>query len=334
MSKTEKCMLFGIFLISIISFGASQEESAPIISLMVDVDMPSSPEYSEIRSSEVSLNEMYNDIVEHGATATIFLTRDVTASRIRLILAQYSLDGRVEFAVSGQNSSDRLSSMSISEQEALIDSSMKVASAARVCGLSEVEVLGFMPPGFDQNDDTYKALDNLSIQYNAGFQAGLIYAPGHENDIWPYKIEGYSFSAVPISTVNISGRLVPLYDKKIVEKGLTAKQWVEILTNKFEESYANNEPMVVLLSTSISGSGEYLDALKEFIDYARSKESIFVKTKDLVKMTTTGTLDSSEEGEKVCLTCGQDEFVKINISREKPEPASLTNETELNENID
>ena len=53
-----------------------------------------------------------------------------------------------------------------------------------------------MPPLFDQNEDTYKVMDDLGIKYDAGFQEGIIYAPGHENDVWPYNVEGYGFYAV------------------------------------------------------------------------------------------------------------------------------------------
>jgi hypothetical protein len=34
------------------------------------------------------------------------------------------------------------------------------------------------PQAFDQNEDTFKILQNLKIAYDAGFQAGLIYRPG------------------------------------------------------------------------------------------------------------------------------------------------------------
>jgi len=109
--------------------------------------------------------------------------------------------------------------------------------------MSEVTAMGFLPPGFDQNEDTYMAIDNLGFDYDAGVQAGLIYAPGHGGDVWPYQVEGYNFSAVPISTVDVYGELTPLYDKKMADNGMSAAECNEILTTKLDESAANDEPI-------------------------------------------------------------------------------------------
>jgi hypothetical protein len=80
-----------------------------------------------------------------------------------------------------------------------------------------------------------------------------------------------------------------------------------------------DEPMVVSLTTSVSGSGDYLDALNKFLDYAISKKASFVTTAQLVDMAKTGVRDVSElptnatsEG---CSTCGQNQGdIKTTIS--------------------
>lgn len=327
MKRIAICMLLGAFLMATMPPATSQEESAPIVSLMIDVYTPSSPNYDQVRSAEVNLHEMYSEIKKRGGTATIFLTEDVTSSRIRLILAQYTVLSNFEFAVSGKHSDDQLSTMSLSDQEALIGRSIRVANAARVCGLSSVEVLGFMPPGFDQNQDTYVAIDNLGIQYDAGFQAGIIYEPGHETDVWPYRVEGHNFSAVPISTASVGGELVPLYDRAMNDSGISSSEWQNILAAKLDESAANSEPMVVLISTSISGKGEYLTALKGFLNYAVSKDTIFVNARDLVEISTTGNLTLPEGRLYECPACGQDEGKGITITPEEPEPMTSINGT-------
>ena len=322
------CILLGSLLIATIQMGASQEENAPIISLIIDVDAPPSPNEAEVRSAEVNLHKMYESIADNRhKTATLILNQDVTSSRIRLLLAQYTVLSNFEFVISGKHSDDLLSNMSFSDQVMLIKNSIRIAEAARVCGMSEVEVLGFMPPGFDQNEDTYEAMDNLSIKYNAGFQVGLIYAPGHKSDVWPYEVEGYNFSAVPISTVEVSGELLPIYDKRMVEEEISAAEWGEILQTKLDESAANGEPMVVLLSTSTSATGDYFDTFVEFLGYAISEDAVFVNARDLVTIATTGTLTLPEGGTYECPTCGQDEGMDISITRETPEPAKSTNET-------
>ena len=327
MKKIAILMLVGAFLVAIIPPAASQDENAPVISVMIEVDMIPSPEYDDIRAAELNLHDIFADIFNRGNTATIILTQDVASSRIKLLLAQYTVLSNFEFAVSGKHSDDQLSTLPLAEQEALINRSIAVAKSAKVCGMSEVEILGFMPPGFDQNEETYTAIDNLGIGYDAGFHAGLIFAPGHEEDVWPYQVEGHNFYAVPVSTIVVNDELLPLHDKKMAEMGVGATEWTEILKAKLDEAAAANEPVVILISTSLSGAGEYRNALKQFLDYAVSEDAIFVNTRDLVTISKTGNFTLPEGRIYECPNCGQDEGVEITIVREEPGPASSTNET-------
>jgi len=157
-----------------------------------------------------------------------------------------------------------------------------------VCIILEKPIRGFKPLSFDQNEDTYKALDDLGIEYNAGFQAGIIYAPGHEDDVWPYPVEGHDFYAVPISSYTVSDSLMPLQDSYFKDNGLGADEWYDALAAKFNEIKGQDEPLVISLTTSISGNGDYLDALKKFIALAKSENAAFVNTTQLVDMTRAG----------------------------------------------
>jgi len=314
MIKNLAYILAGVLFITLMQpCIASQGENTPIISLIVDVDVPASPDSEEIRSTELILNAFSNDLMKRDTTATLVLTQDVTISRIRLALARLTVASDFEFAISGKQSDDLLSTMTLSEQEALIKRSIEIAEAAKVCGLTEVNVAGFLPPGFDQNEDTYKVIDNLGFEYDAGFQAGLIYAPGHEADVWPYQLEGYNFSAVPISSAIVGEELLPLYDKRIVEEGIGASEWTGILKTKLDEAAAEDEPVVILLSTSVSGTGEYFEALKAFLDYAESKNASFVNGRDLVAIAKSGTSTPPEVLASECLNCGEDELGDLEI---------------------
>lgn len=329
MKKVTIWMILGTFLLAVITPAASQEDTAPIISLMVDVDIPPSPAYDEIRSTEQNLHRISGEIFNRGTTTTIFLTQDVASSRIRLMLAQYSVLSGFEFAISGKQSDDQLSTMPLSEQEALIKRSVTLAEAAQVCGMSEIHVTGFMPPGFDQNEETYMAIDNIGFAYDAGFQAGLIFEPGHEEDVWPYQVEGRNFYALPLSTVEVDGELVPLYDKKLAEMGVGASEWAEILKAKLDEAAANDEPVVILISTSISGDGEYLDALKTFLSYAKSENATFVNARTLVNYAKTGSLTPPLVEESECIDCEEDEILDLTIRAVEPpapEPSEAVDE--------
>ena len=60
--------------------------------------------------------------------------------------------------------------------------------------------------------------------------------------------------------------------------GLGADEWYDALAAKFNEIKGQDEPLVISLTTSISGNGDYLDALKRFIELAKSENAAFVNT--------------------------------------------------------
>ena len=82
--------------------------------------------------------------------------------------------------------------------------------------LSKLKIAQF----FSQSDTIRGILDRMEIEYDAGYQVGLIFEPGHENDPWPYPVEDHNFSAVPISTHLFSGELVPLSDRFAKESSI------------------------------------------------------------------------------------------------------------------
>jgi hypothetical protein len=166
-----------------------------------------------------------------------------------------------------------------------------------------------MPQSYSQNQDTYKVLDDLLIKYNTGFQAEFIYSPGHQSAVWPYLVEGHKFYAVPVSTYTYSGKMMVLQDSYFNETGLNASEWYDSLVGKFDEIQGKDVPLVISLTRAISGSGEYFDALKRFIDYAISKKASFITTNQLVEMTKAGVRNVSElpvvSDSNECLTCDQ-----------------------------
>jgi len=316
--------LLSACLFATILTGVSQPEEGPaIVSLMIDADVLAAPTEEEVDIAQANLANVYRQIKKKDLTATLFLTQDIS-NGARLQLAQFPLFSTIEFAMSGKTTDDELSSMSYSEQVSRLELSKIAAEATSICDVTEVEVKGFMPPSFDQNEDTFKALDEIGIEYNAGFQEGVIYTTGHEGDIWPYQVDGHNFYAVPISTVEISGELLPLYDRYMYERGLSSTEWYEMLVDQLDESAANGEPMVVLLTISVSGTDSYLDTLEQFLDYAESNNAIFVNGGDLVTIVKTGKLTLSEGRQYQCTTCGQDGSSDISITRvDEPEQSEV-----------
>lgn len=313
------CLLF------LFSSGSAQsEEKQVVVNLMIDADVPPSPSEMQGYQTEAMLNAMLMEIEGRTLGATIISTQDVLATYTRMRITRIGSNPKFELAISGNNSKEKLSLESYAKQKDVLAKSKKYTEGCKYCGINEITVRGFMPQSFDQNEDTYKALDDLGIQYDAGYQAGIIYAPGHEKDVWPYKVEGHQFYAVPVSTYNLSGKLVPLQDKYFLDSSLGSNKWYDVLTGKYEEAQKNGQPMVIALTTSVSGSGNYLDALKLFLDFALSNKASFVTTMDLVNMTHIDGDQHPASVTKECTTCGKknDNIVIMVSKNNTTEPAA------------
>lgn len=314
--------LLALLLITIMP-GASQFSDKPaIINLMIDAQMPSSPTEEQASEAEKNLENIYNQINDKGLVGTIFSTQDILRTDLNLDLTRIGYSSKFELGMSGNNSNEKISTMSYADQSASLKISKRWVESCMICGKNNITVYGFMPQSFDQNQDTYKVLDELGIEYDTGFQAGLLYTPGHENDVWPYQVADHKFYAVPISTYTLSDRKMVLQDSYFVVNGLDATQWYDALVGKFDEIQGKDEPMVISLTTSVSGSGDYLDSLDRFMDYAVYKKASFVTTADLVSLAKTGMHDASSlpsNATSECLTCNQSDnlinvtaFVSIN----------------------
>jgi hypothetical protein len=307
--------MLAFFMITMLGASQSSDETT-LINLMIESGMPASAAEEQVKSEVMNLSNMYKTINGRGLVATIFPTQDVAKSYGNLLLTRIGSDSEFELAMTGNHSNEELSSMSYAEQSIMLKRSKKYVESCKICGKNEINVTGFMPQSFDQNQDTYKILDGLDIQYDAGFQAGLLFAPGHERDVWPYKFEGYSFYAVPVSTYTYSDKSMVLKDSYFKDNGFSATQWYDALISKFNEIQGKDEPLVVVLTTSVSGSGDYMDSLNRFLDYATSKKARFVTTANLVSLAKSGSHDASlltTNVSRECLTCGQDES-PINIT--------------------
>jgi hypothetical protein len=312
--------------------GTSQSSNeTTLVNLMIESGLPNPASEEQVNAEVLNLSSLYNAINGRHLVATIFPTQDAANSYENLLLTRIGSDSEFELAMTGNHSNEKLSSMSFVDQSIMLKSSKEYVESCKICGKNEINVSGFMPQSFDQNEDTYRALRGLNIQYNAGFQAGLLFAPGHENDVWPYQLEGYGFYAVPVSTYTLSDRKIVLQDSYFKDNGFTAAQWNDALKGKLDGIQGKDEPMVVVLTTSVSGSGEFLDSLNSFLDYAVSKNASFVTTANLVLLAKASSHDASmlpTNASKECLTCNQDEsLIDITASVSINESMQSTNNT-------
>ncbi len=142
-----------------------------------------------------------------------------------------------------------------------------------------------MPQSSCQSDTTRGILDRMEIEYDAGYQVGLIFEPGHENDPWPIQWR-ITTSQPSISTHLFSGELVPLSDRFAKEVlDLSGQEWGDLLFSEFDECVERGDPMVVIFTNVVSGRDDgYMEAYRNFIDRARSEGASFVSTLKLVEM--------------------------------------------------
>lgn len=286
-------------LITAFSVTSQVEDKLTIINVMADMNLPASPTGDQLHEAMSNIYDLASASSYKTANSdvkslnwTLFIVNDASLGN-RLPLTQLGLDPSIEFGISGNQSDEKISTKSYNEQKAILEMAKEKTEACKICGTNTILVTGFKPQSYDQNEDTYKILDDMGIEYDAGFQAGILYTPGHENDVWPYKVENHKFYAVPVSSSALSGEKVPLDDSYAKNKGLSSSQWYDLLVSKLDAISGKDEPMVVSLSSSISGKGDYLDAWKKFTGYAESKNAKFVKTEELVSMARSGVHDFS-----------------------------------------
>ncbi len=309
-----------IALIVLLVLPGSSLSKEVVVNLMIDFDSPASPTPNQTNMILSSITKLTNAIDSRGLNATIYTTGDMAASQ-RLMVTSLGSKINHELAMNGNTKDEKLGSMTYAQQEAALKRAKKYVDACHICGGRIVAIKGFKPQLFDQNNDTYTILEKMGIVYDAGFKAGVLYAPGHKNDTMPYRIENHSLYAVPVSTYNLSGDRVYLSDRFIKEeKGLNGTQWNELLVRKFDEAAITGDPVVVIFNNMVSGSGDYLDAYKNFLNYAVSKNAKFVTSIELVNMTKVengilaGSINMSIDGCPDCAKQNESQNATSNLS--------------------
>ena len=256
------------------------------VNLMIDANFPTNSTQIEIDSAFGLTQNLTSILDDRGLNATIFVTPEMATAQSILVT---TLGMRVSHELAAKVTDESSGGASAIEQEAYLKHVKAVIDSAHICegpSANNVNTRGFMLPPSAQNEEVYKILDKMGVVYNAGFDQGIENQSGHDKDIWPYRVENHRLYTVPISSYLLNGEQVLLSDRIIKEeKKLSGLQWRDILKSRFDQSFQDGVPMVVLINSSISGSDDYLDAYRKFIGYAASKNASFVSTLELVNDT-------------------------------------------------
>lgn len=313
-------------ILLILAGGGLSTNDPVVVNLMIDINAPPSPTSVEEQIAFDSIINLTNGIGPKGLNVTLFPTGEAIPSQ-RLRITFLANSSNYEVAIGGMKKGEQIGSNSSSDQKALLDEMKRYVEACHICSGKETKPLGFKPQSFNQNEDTYRILNQMGMLYDAGFKAGVLYLPGHDNDTWPYRINNLNVYAVPVSTYALQGDRILLTDRIAKEEEkLSGSQWHGILVNKFEESAKKGEPVVLIFDNQITGiDADYLKAYLNFIDYALSKNATFVTTSELVKMSKTKKPVSASSGmaaaasntiESGCIACDSLENATINAAFE------------------
>jgi len=247
--------------------GPEEEGSIPI-ALQIDAE----------ELNPAGLIRICDELTRRGIPATLFVSPGMASYYIRDIHQLY-LSG-FEIALL----SSPLGELSHDGQGRELRTGLGSVSGCPLCKTDQ-PIVGIRPVDFFQNEDTYQLVDSLKFAYNAGFQARQIYLPGHEEETFPYRQEGYDFVAVPVSTVRWEGEGVCAVDREFEQRsGSTGKQWGSLLTAGLERAVEEREPLVVVVCDAITGEGEgeYWASFLDFLSLAEREGAHFLTTERLV----------------------------------------------------
>lgn len=170
-----------------------------------------------------------------------------------------------------------MSMLSYEEQKALIRGAKEAIEAC----LGE-PVTGFRCTRFDQNEDTFRILDELGFEYNLGFVARTDRClPGHEEDAAPYSASAHDFWAVPMYSVYHEARWRAFCDNPFRE--LDAADWEALLMDEVDKLTTQDDPLLVEFHPYFTGVDEgRFAAFVSFLDHAQERNTQFVTVAELV----------------------------------------------------
>lgn len=257
--------------------GAVASDGSGVLNMIVKMDQsPQSEGKSQLEKEAIEMNtttNLTNELDSRKCNFTISVTGDIAYKLYPLYVTMLGTKNNHELIMGGMTSGEEL--VSFEDQDARMRKNKKYVEDDYVCGGKQFQVAGYLPQPDSYNMSSYKIMDDLGLLYLID-DKGLTESQGKT---MPYPMEGFGFYVVPVS----EGQGIRLWDASARAAGLNGTQWYDALAGKFDESMGKGEPMVAVFTNVISGSGEYLDAYKKFIEYAAGKGPSFVTTRDLVE---------------------------------------------------
>ncbi len=208
------------------------------------------------------------EIEKRGWSITVYFTGDFAEKHPEVVKDIH--DRRHQIGVGGWESGEDLTLLDYREQLNLINKSFTAVRKA-INNFYYAYIADFKPQGLRQNEDTFKALQELKVRSNAGFLAS-------ETKTHPYHTD-YGFVAIPVATIKEGSEDIPLVDEVIFDTGASPKDYLGYLTKRYDESLVTKEPFTVVVHASVIGSDEErLEVFASFLDYVQGNNGMVVMT--------------------------------------------------------
>jgi len=259
--------------------------------LYVNVQVDAEEITAEGEGNVTGLNKIMAELAARGITTTIYVTGGFANNNSTLI-SQYANAGH-EIALHGQETMEKLSTMTYEEQKTRLQNALSAVKGCEACGLSH-PVVGFRPQGFTQDNNTFQVVDELGLEYNSGFKAGVLAdTDDHKATAAPYKLTSYNAYAVPITTVDYDGKTgVYLCDMSSMYTNMTGEKFSGLLQAGITKAETDKAPLTLIIHGGILGNTDkykdtqdYWQPFLTFLDTLQAKSNVeFVTTKELVDL--------------------------------------------------
>jgi len=268
-------LLIGCMMYLVSHACALSEDQSGIVNIIIVSELKFGG--SDDKAAANSTINLLNELDTRGLNTTIFVTGDMSV-KYPLYITLIGSKKNHEMALAGKTTDEKLEALSSSEQYILLARAKSDIESNYICGGNIMTVKGYLPQpnAYNSSKMPYKLMEDLELNYliNETTQGG-----------WPYNIENRTIYAVPLTKLYETEGLIGLSDQAAEARGLNSSQWKDLLFARFNETSEKGEPLIAIFHNFVSGSGDYLDAFKQFIEHLNSKNASFVTSEELVNLT-------------------------------------------------
>ncbi|MCQ8903561.1 MAG: hypothetical protein NQU42_05660 [Methanothrix sp.] len=244
-------------------------DQKPQMALILDVSAPGAGDAREYVINYTT--NILNILDPRNINFTVLTTGDLAAdNEYTLFITRIGARANHEMAMNGPGG-ENISMGAIRKAKREVES-------CYICGTEKKSVVGYRPSE-RINESDFAIFESLGISYI--IDDGMFFSA---NASRPYLLDNTTLYVVPVTSIASDSGTVMLSDRRAAGMNMSGDEWYSILSRGMDDAMSRGEPLVVLITSYISGSGDYMDALERFIDDASERGMSFVKVNDLVQM--------------------------------------------------